>query len=60
MVPTKVPGSVTDAGEFGENIFDSAKGEDWPTVAQKLESQKKAADQLATEILKLNAEQKAG
>jgi hypothetical protein len=59
MAPAKVPASVTDAGEFGENIYDAAKGGDWTTATQKLESLKKAADQLAAEIPSMNAEQQA-
>src|SRR5437868_5244661 len=56
----KVPASVTDAGEYGENIYDAAKGGDWTTAAKKLDSLKNAANQIAADIPSMNAEQKTG
>jgi hypothetical protein len=54
----KVPPAITDAGEFGENIYDAVKGGDWTAAAEKLASLKKAAAQFTTEIPKMTADQK--
>src|SRR5690242_10171163 len=36
----KVPNSLVDAGEYGENIYDTAKANNWTKVAAKLASLK--------------------
>ncbi len=55
---SKVPPSIVDVSEYGENIYDAAEAADWATAATKLASLKQAADQLPVEIPQMSAEQK--
>ena len=45
-----VPASLTDVGEYGENIYDAAKAGSWSTASQKLKSLKKAAAELPADL----------
>lgn len=47
VVAEKVPAALTDAGEFGENIYDAAKANDWKTANHKLTELKAAAEKMA-------------
>lgn len=46
VVADKVPAALTDAGEFGENIYDAAKINDWKTAGAKLKELKTAAREM--------------
>ncbi len=46
----KVPTSVSNVGEYGENIYDAAKANDWKQATAKLSSLKKAANGLDANI----------
>lgn len=48
-IPDKVPAALTDAGEFGENIYDAAKANDWKAANAKLTALKTAAQKMADE-----------
>jgi hypothetical protein len=41
-----VPQTLADAGEYGENVYDAAKANDWKTANAKLASLKEAARQV--------------
>lgn len=41
-----VPPALVDAGEYGENIYDLAKANDWPAASEKLDALKKTTHQL--------------
>jgi hypothetical protein len=41
-----VPQALADAGEYGENVYDAAKANDWKTANAKLASLKEAATQV--------------
>lgn len=49
VIADKVPTALTDAGEFGENIYDAAKANDWKTANVKLTELKTAAQKMADE-----------
>jgi hypothetical protein len=49
VLAEKVPAALTDAGEFGENIYDAAKANDWKTANAKLNELKAAAEKMAGE-----------
>jgi hypothetical protein len=55
---SKVPPSIVDVSEYGENIYDAAQAGDWTTASTKLAALKKAAGQLPIEIPQMNADQK--
>jgi hypothetical protein len=46
----KIPNSLVDAGEYGENIYDTAKANNWSKAAVKLTSLKNAAKQLRADL----------
>jgi hypothetical protein len=48
--PGKAPNSLVNAGEYGENIYDNAKTNNWSKAAAKLTSLKDAAKQLHAEL----------
>ena len=52
-----VPDSLTDAGEFAENIYDHARDGDWPAATKKLASLRSALAQFKTDLAKPTAEQ---
>ena len=54
----KLPASLADAGEFGENIYDAAKAKDWTAAGTKLASLKNAAKLLKIDLAGAAAEQK--
>ena len=45
----EVPVALIDAGEFGENIYDAAKGDDWKTAEAKLNDLKTSVEKLDQE-----------
>jgi hypothetical protein len=45
-----VPASLTDVGEFGENIYDLTKANDWTNAAEKLKALKEAAKKLGNDL----------
>ncbi len=45
-----VPTSVNQVGEYGEDIYDAAKANDWKQAATKLAALKQAANRLDTDI----------
>jgi hypothetical protein len=45
-----VPTSLADAGEYGENVYDYAKANDWKNAAVKLAALKAAAKQVGTDV----------
>ncbi len=45
-----VPKSLVDAGEYGENIYDYAKANDWKKVDAKLAALKDAARKVRTDV----------
>lgn len=49
VIPDKVPAALTDVGEFGENIYDAAKANNWKTANAKLTELKAAAQKMADE-----------
>jgi len=49
VIAEKVPTSLIDAGEFGENIYDAAKTGDWKTAIAKLDKLKNAAQKMMDE-----------
>lgn len=49
IVSEKVPATLIDAGEFGENIYDAAKTGDWKTANAKLKELKIAAEKMTAE-----------
>lgn len=49
VIAEKVPTALTDAGEFGENIYDAAKANDWKTANAKLTELKTAGQKMADE-----------
>lgn len=49
VIADKVPSALTDAGEFGENIYDAAKTGDWKTANGKLNELKTTAKTLTDE-----------
>lgn len=53
--PSKVPKSLVDAGEFGENIYDMAKANNWTKAATTLASLKNAIKQLHADLAGSNA-----
>ncbi|MFI4999661.1 MAG: hypothetical protein ACHQK9_07255 [Reyranellales bacterium] len=54
----KLPQSLVDVGEFGENIYDAAKAKDWTTAGGKLASLKEAAGRLKKDLAGADAEQR--
>jgi hypothetical protein len=50
------PKSLTDVGEFGENLYDEAKAGDWTKAAAKSQDLQKAAKALAGELKGADAE----
>lgn len=46
IIADKVPAALTDAGEFGENIYDAAKANDWKAANAKLNELKAAAQKM--------------
>src|SRR5437763_1046249 len=46
----KVPDSLVDVGEFGENIYDHAKAKDWSKAGEKLDALKGAVKKMAGEL----------
>lgn len=48
----KVPVSLSDAGEYGENTYDMAKANDWTKAAEKLRELKQSQSQLASQNIK--------
>ncbi|MGA2500576.1 MAG: hypothetical protein ABSH20_22785 [Tepidisphaeraceae bacterium] len=53
----KLPESLVDAGEFGENIYDAAKAGDWTAAGAKLASLKEAAGRLKKDLSGVDADQ---
>src|SRR6478736_4424992 len=51
------PDSLTNAGEFAENIYDHARDGDWPAAAKKLAALRAALVQVKTDLAKPTAEQ---
>jgi hypothetical protein len=51
-VPTKesLPGSLSNAGEYGENIYDYAKAADWKNAVGKLTALREAAKNVRAEV----------
>jgi hypothetical protein len=51
-VPTKesLPGSLSNAGEYGENIYDYAKAADWKNALGKLTALRDAAKNVRAEV----------
>ncbi len=49
VIADKVPTALTNAGEFGENIYDAAKTGDWKTANAKLNELKMAAKTMTDE-----------
>ncbi|MDX6305176.1 MAG: hypothetical protein QOI77_2145 [Blastocatellia bacterium] len=51
-VPTKesLPGSLSNAGEYGENIYDYAKAADWKNAVGKLTALRDAAKNVRAEV----------
>jgi hypothetical protein len=51
-VPTKesLPGSLSNAGEYGENIYDYAKAADWKNAVGKLAALRDAAKNVRAEV----------
>lgn len=45
-----VPQTLADAGEYGENVYDAAKVNDWKTANAKLASLKEAAKQVRADV----------
>jgi hypothetical protein len=45
-----VPGSLTDVAEFGENLYDLTKANDWTNAAAKLKALKEAATKLGGDL----------
>jgi hypothetical protein len=43
----KVPAALVDVGEFGENVYDHAKADEWAKAAKKFEELQAAAKQLS-------------
>ena len=43
---TSVPTSLTNTGEYGENVYDAAKAGDWKTAGQKVAALKDSASQI--------------
>jgi hypothetical protein len=54
----KVPESIVDVGEYGENIYDAAKAGKWADAEEKLAALKKAADLVPSEVAKMIDDQK--
>jgi hypothetical protein len=52
-----VPDSLTNAGEFAENIYDHARDGDWPAAAKKLAALRAALLQVKTDLAKPTADQ---
>lgn len=50
------PASLADAGEYGENIYDYAKANDWKNAAVKLAALKNAVKQVHTDVKNQSAE----
>jgi hypothetical protein len=48
----KVPTSLEEVGEFGENVYDLAKASDWPNAKTKLDALKASAKQLGADLKK--------
>lgn len=57
-VPTKesLPGSLSNAGEYGENIYDYAKAADWKNAVGKLTALRDAAKNVRAEVKNQSAE----
>lgn len=49
VIADKVPAALTNAGEFGENIYDAAKSGDWKTANAKINELKMAAKTITEE-----------
>lgn len=54
----KVPEALVDVGEFGENVYDLAKANDWAKATEKFKSLKGAAQRIAGDLKDANAEKK--
>jgi hypothetical protein len=54
--PKSVPTSLANAGEYGENIYDFAKANDWTKAAGKLASLKQAVQQIHNDLKESNAD----
>jgi hypothetical protein len=54
----KVPDSLVDVGELGENVYDLSKAGDWAKVTEKLSGLKDAAKRLAGDLKDGKAEKK--
>ncbi len=55
-----VPDSLTNAGEFAENIYDAARDGDWSAATKKLAALKAAVAQLKTDLPKATPAQQKG
>lgn len=53
--PGTVPTSLANAGEYGENIYDYVKANDWAKAGTKLTSLKDAAKQIRTAVTNASA-----
>lgn len=51
-VSEKVPVSLSDAGEYGENTYDMAKAKNWTKAAEKLHELKQSQSQMANDGIK--------
>jgi len=56
--PGKIPESLVDTGEYGENIYDAAKAKDWDAAAMKLAALKEADAKLKKDMPAPTPEQK--
>ncbi len=54
----KVPDALVNVGEFGENIYDLAKGNDWVKVAEKFTALKGAVKDLPPTVKQSSTDQK--
>jgi hypothetical protein len=54
----KVPESLVNVGEFGENAYDLAKAGDWPKVNEKVEALKDQTKKLSGDLKDAKAEHK--
>lgn len=52
------PASIVDVGEYGENIYDAVRENNWTVASQKFAELSQAADKLAQDIPNIAAEQK--
>jgi hypothetical protein len=54
----KVPESLVDVGEFGENVYDLVKADGWAKATEKFEALKGAAKRLSGDLKVTKADQK--